>query len=89
MLYNSLLILIILFFLAILDTLWLLLFIALFLLKFTIDLIILVPILNFFQRKDLIKWIFPFELFYSFYIILIVVATLFTSFTWKGRVHKY
>ena len=81
--------LIILFFLAILDTLWLLLFIALFLLKFTIDLIILVPILNFFQRKDLIKWIFPFELFYSFYIILIVVATLFTSFTWKGRVHKY
>ena len=63
-------------------------FIGFYLLKFMIDLIFLIPILDFFKRKDLIKWILPFELFYSFYIVLIVTLSFTNSFEWKGRIHK-
>ena len=56
--------------------------------KFIADLFLLYPVLRFFKRKDLIKWIFPFELFYSFYIVLIVVLSFTKSFEWKGRTHK-
>ena len=63
-------------------------FIAFYFLKFTIDLIFLFPILDFFERKDLIKLIFPFELIYSFYIVYIVILSFTNSFEWKGRTHK-
>lgn len=63
-------------------------FIGFYLLKFIIDLIFLIPVLDFFKRKDLIKWIFPFELIYSFYIVLIVILSFTNSFEWKGRTHK-
>jgi len=63
-------------------------FVAFYLIKFIVDLIFLVPILNFFKSKDLIKLIFPFELIYSFYIVYIVVLSLTNSFEWKGRIHK-
>ena len=55
--------------------------------KFIADVCFLSPILIFFNRKDLIKWIFPFELFYSFYIVLIVFFSFTTKFEWKDRVH--
>ena len=56
--------------------------------KFIVDLFLLYPVLRFFKRTDLIKWIFPFELFYSFYIVLIVILSFTKSFEWKGRIHK-
>lgn len=56
--------------------------------KFLVDFIFLIPVLRFFKRERLIKFIFPFELIYSFYIIFIVVISFMTSFTWKGRVYK-
>ena len=45
-------------------------------------------VLDFFNRKDLIKWIFPFGLVYSFYIVLIVLLSFTRSFEWKGRIQK-
>ncbi len=56
--------------------------------KFIVDLLLLYPALQFFNRTDLVKWIFPFEFFYSFYIVLIVILSFTQSFNWKGRVHK-
>jgi len=64
------------------------LFILFFIAKFIADLFLLYPVLRFFKRIDLIKWIFPFELFYSFYIVLIVALSFTKSFEWKGRTHK-
>jgi len=64
------------------------LFILFYGVKFLIDLILLFPILKFFNRIDLVKWIFPFEIFYSFYIVLIVILSFTKSFEWKGRVHS-
>ena len=57
-------------------------------LKFGVDLFFLTPVLNFFNRKELKKWIFPFELVYSIYIILIVILSFTTKFEWKGREYK-
>ena len=56
--------------------------------KFFSDFFLLYPTLEFFNRTDLIKWIFPFELVYSFYIILIVSLSFTRKFEWKGRIHK-
>ena len=56
--------------------------------KCIVDYLLLYPVLNFFSRKDLIKWVFIFELIYSFYIILIVILSLINKFEWKGRMHK-
>ena len=64
------------------------LFILFFIAKFIADLFLLYPVLRFFNRTDLIKWILPFELFYSFYIVLIVLLSFTKSFEWKGRIHK-
>lgn len=56
--------------------------------KFIVDYFMLSSVLNFFNRKDLIKWIFPFGLVYSFYIVLIVFLSFTRSFEWKGRIQK-
>jgi len=64
------------------------LFALFYLVKFVADIILLYPTLKFFKRKDLIKWVFPFELFYSFYIVLIVVLSFTNKFEWKGRTHN-
>ena len=64
------------------------LFILFYIVKFIADLFLLYPVLKFLKRTDLIKWIFPFELFYSFYIVLIVALSFTKSFEWKGRTHK-
>lgn len=63
-------------------------FLIFYVFKFSVDLFLLYPVLNFFNRKELIKWIFPFELFYSIYIILIVILSFSTKFEWKGRKYK-
>ena len=63
-------------------------FLILYFFKFFIDFYFLYPSLKFFKRLDLIKWIFPFEFFYSCYIILIVFLSFSMSFTWKDRVYK-
>ena len=56
--------------------------------KFIADLAFLYPVLRFFKRKDLIKLILPFELFYSFYIVLIVLLSFSNKFEWKDRTHS-
>jgi len=63
-------------------------FMLFYVLKFSADLFLLLPLLSFFNRKDLIKWIFPFELVYSFYIILIVFLSFTKKFEWKERIHN-
>jgi len=57
-------------------------------LKFLADLYLLLPVLGFFNRKDLVKWILPFEYVYSFYIVFIVILSFTNTFEWKGRIHK-
>jgi len=64
------------------------LFLLFYTLKFVVDFLLLFPVLSFFKRKDLVKWILPFELFYAFYIVLIVILSFTKSFEWKGRIHK-
>ncbi|MDC0249477.1 glycosyltransferase [Flavobacteriales bacterium] len=56
--------------------------------KCLVDLCLLIPALSFFKRKDLIKWVLPFELFYSFYIVCIVILSFINTFEWKGRIYK-
>ena len=64
------------------------LFLLFFALKFAVDFLLLRPVLSFFKRKDLLKWILPFELFYAIYIVLIVILSFTKSFEWKGRIYK-
>ena len=64
------------------------LFLLFYSLKFAVDFLLLFSVLSFFNRRDLVKWIFPFELFYAFYIVLIVILSFTKSFEWKGRIHK-
>ena len=41
-----------------------------------------------FKRLELIKWILPLQIPYSFYITLIVIISTFIPFNWKGRLQK-
>ena len=59
-----------------------------YLIKFLTDYLFLSPALDFFKRHDLKKWIFVFELFYSFYVILIIILSFNRKFEWKGRIHN-
>ena len=70
------------------DASFLQFFIFFYILKFIVDLFLIYPILNFLNRKDLIKWILPFEFFYSFYIMLIVFLSFTKKFEWKERIHN-
>ena len=63
-------------------------FIFFYLIKFLTDYLFLSPALDFFKRQDLKKWIFVFELFYSFYVILIIILSFNRKFEWKGRIHN-
>jgi len=64
------------------------LFLLFYALKFAVDFLLLLPVLSFFKRMDLVKWILPFELFYAIYIVLIVILSFIKPFEWKGRIHK-
>lgn len=77
-----------LFVMSLLDMKLIKLFLLLYFVKFFSDIILLYPSFKFFKRKDLIKWVFPFELFYSFYIVLISVLSFTNKFEWKGRMHN-
>lgn len=63
-------------------------FFYLFIVKFLIDFIFLVPVLYFFKRTELIKWILPLQIIYPIYITLISITSNFISFNWKGRISK-
>ena len=76
------------FFMVFFDASFLQFFLLFYVVKFAVDCLLLVPVLRFLNRKDLIKWIFSFELFYSFYIILIVILSFAKKFEWKGRMHR-
>ncbi|MBT3611354.1 MAG: glycosyltransferase [Flavobacteriales bacterium] len=82
------LLLVLLFFGYLYSDAYLQLFLLFYALKFSVDFLLLLPVLSFFKRKDLLKWILPFELFYAIYIIFIVILSFTKSFEWKGRIHK-
>ena len=63
-------------------------FIWFFTLKFLIDFVFLIPVLSFFKRTKLIKWILPLQFIYPIYITLISISSNFLSFNWKGRISK-
>ena len=60
-------------------------FILFFLLKSIVDFYLLRKVVSFFKRKDLLKWIFPFQIIYSSYIIFISLISQFKTFKWKKR----
>ena len=61
-------------------------FIVLFFVKLMIDFLFFLPVLNFFKKQGLIKWVLPVQILYPFYITLIVLTSNLFSFSWKGRV---
>jgi cellulose synthase/poly-beta-1,6-N-acetylglucosamine synthase-like glycosyltransferase len=61
-------------------------FILLFSVKLMIDFLFFLPVLNFFKKQGLIKWVLPVQILYPFYITLIVLTSNLFSFSWKGRV---
>ena len=70
------------------DYIFIYLFLLFFLMKSLVDILFLVPVLRFFKRLELIKWILPLQIAYSFYITLIVIISNFIPFNWKGRLQK-
>ena len=50
-------------------------FISFFTLKFLIDFVFLIPVLSFFKRTKLIKWILPLQFIYPIYITLISISS--------------
>ena len=77
-----------LFVLSLFNMQWLEVFLTLFLVKYITDYLFLLPVLKFFRKRNLAFWILPFEIFYCFYIVLIVILSFTNSFEWKGRIHK-
>ena len=77
-----------LFVLSLLNMQWLVVFFTLFLVKYIADYLFLLPVLKFFRKRNLAFWILPFEIFYCFYIVLIVILSFTNSFEWKGRTHN-
>jgi len=77
-----------LFVLCLFNMQWLVVFVTLFLVKYIADYLFLLPVLKFFRKRNLAFWILPFEIFYCFYIVLIVILSFTNSFEWKGRTHK-
>ena len=67
---------------------WLKVFLTLLLVKYIADYLFLLPVLKFFRKRNLAFWILPFEIFYGFYIVLIVILSFTNSFEWKGRIYK-
>lgn len=41
-----------------------------------------------FDRLQLMVWFLPVQLFYPFYVLIVGLFSMFSSFTWKGRVYK-
>ena len=56
-----------------------------FIIKSIVDLLLLIKVLNFFDRKYLIKWVLPFQILYCVYIVFIVIYSFINNFEWKGR----
>ena len=73
--------------LSIIDINFLFYTVVYFLIKFIIDLLFLIPVIKFFKRQELIRWILPFQIIYALYVVLIVVLSFTNNFEWKGRKH--
>ena len=76
-----------LFIISIFFPLYLTLLVCLILYKSFFDIILLYPVLSFFKRKDLLKFIFPFQFIYPIYIVLVSLFSLNNSFEWKKRTY--
>lgn len=83
------LIIILLFFLTLINTKYIVLFLMIIIPKSVIDFYFLRSVLDFLNKRELIKYILPFEIFYSFYITLMPLIAFTNSFTWKNRKHYH
>ena len=63
-------------------------FLSFYIIKFLVDFLLLFSVLKFFKRLYLTRYIFPFELIYSYYIVIIVGLSFFNPFEWKGRIYR-
>ena len=63
-------------------------FLWFFLIKNIVDILFLSNVLSFFSRKDLLKWMLFFQIFYSFYIVLVSFLSQLQTFSWKKRLYK-
>ncbi|MDR2834961.1 MAG: glycosyltransferase [Bacteroidales bacterium] len=71
--------------LIILKNNFFIIFITLFIIKFIVDLIFMIPILYFHEKMNLLKYI-PIMIFlYPFYVIITGILSLFLKPKWKGR----
>lgn len=55
------------------------------LLKYLVDLPILQAVAGFMKSRDLLRWAFPMQLVYPFYVLIASVAGLLFKSSWKGR----
>jgi len=63
---------------------WINLFVAVFI-KYVTDYLFLKEVLHFFRRKDLLIYLFPFEIINAIYTVIIVTLSLVYSPKWRGR----
>jgi len=64
-------------------------FLVIFILKMSIDLLLLWPTIIFFNQKDsFFKWFAPSSLLYPFFSMIVVLTSLFYKYNWKGRRFK-
>ena len=62
------------------------LFLVVFILKMSIDLLLFWPTIKFFNQKgSFFKWYAPASLFYPFFSIIVLFKALFFKYNWKGR----
>jgi biofilm PGA synthesis N-glycosyltransferase PgaC len=64
---------------------FLFIFIVFIFLKFLIDLPLMQSFSEFSNKRNLIKYLFPFEILYPFYIVYAAWMALFSTYEWKGR----
>jgi hypothetical protein len=72
--------------LAIFDIDFILLFAIIFIIKSIPDFFLLSQVTSFFEKKGLLKFFIPVQLFYPIYVIVIGLSSLFLKYKWKGRV---
>ncbi len=63
-------------------------FLIIFMVKSIVDLVILIPVSSFFDKRNLIWLFFPLQLIYPFYILATVILGLIGIFKWKNRTFR-
>lgn len=59
-----------------------------FILKLSVDLLLLIKTATFFSQMQVLKWYLASSLIYPFFTMFVAISSLFTDYQWKGRVFK-